>query len=96
MSTQAIPTFQKPRKPPLRLSPLLRFSLSTAVPDPEGKPILLPLKIPKSCCHDAFRCKNLLKWSVSDGINAVNLCRIHFESFWESGKNVLDYRIERI
>jgi hypothetical protein len=83
------------RRPPLRLSPVLRFALSTAVPD-HGKPALLPLKIPKNCCGKNFECKNKLVWKVNDGRNEVWMCRLCFESLWESGQNVLDYQIERL
>jgi hypothetical protein len=81
---------------PLRMSPVLRFALRTAVADPDGKPTLLPLKIPKVCCGKLFSCKNQLAWKVNDGRNEVWMCRLCFEGLWESGQNVLDYQIERL
>lgn len=83
------------RRTPLRLSPLLRFSLATAKPDPDGKPTLLPTKIPPSCCGKGFKCHNLTRWFVSDGTNIVSICASCAERLWDM-YDALTFHVERI
>lgn len=79
----------------LRLSPLLRFSLATARPDPDGKPTLLPTKIPAGCVGKGFKCHNLTRWFVSDGINTVCICASCAERLWDM-YDALTFHVERI
>lgn len=80
----------------LRLSSLLRYSLSTAKPDPDGKPNLLPTKIPNHCAHNLFRCRKSLRWIVGDGRNHVFLCDCHMNGFWEDGHDTKDFTVDRV
>lgn len=93
MSASISISVNRPRREPLRLSPLLRFSLATA--DPTGKPVLLPLSIPKTCAGRGFRCHNIVCWRANDGRNAVNLCKICGEKFLKE-HNGIDYELERL
>lgn len=79
----------------LRLSSLLRFSLATAKPDPDGKPILLPTKIPSGCCGKGFKCHNLTRWFVSDGTNTCSICTSCAEKLWNM-YDALTFHVERI
>jgi hypothetical protein len=72
---------------------LLRFSLATAKPD--GKPILLPLKIPHKCLGRGFKCANIIRWQVRDGLNAAFICGSCAEILWET-YNALDFEVERV
>jgi len=88
-------TYHPTRKPPLRLSVLLRFSLATARPDPDGKPVLLPLKIPAGCVGKGFKCHNLIRWAISDGTNTCNICTSCAEHLWEQ-HGALSFTVERL
>lgn len=67
-----------PAPRPLRLSVLLRYSLTTAR---KGRNGLLPERIPFRCCTDLFHCHRVVKFRVSDGVNAVFFCQQDFEEF---------------
>ena len=80
----------------LRLSALLRHALATAAtPRDPAHPNLLPLSIPSRCCHDLFRCQNIVRWRLGDDRNSVFFCQAHFERFWEAGHDVQDFVVER-
>lgn len=79
----------------LRLSSLLRYALSTAKPSDNGKPNLLPTKIPNHCANDLFRCRKLVRWIVGDGRNHVFFCASHIEDYW-SGHDTLKHTVESI
>lgn len=83
------------RQPVLKLSPLLRFSLATASKRDDGKPNLLPTRIPPRCCHDLFRCRNIVAWRIGDGRNQVFFCGSHLERYWRAGHDVTDHTVER-
>ena len=83
------------RRPVLRLSPLLRHALATALPRADGLPNLLPTSIPTRCCHDLFRCKEAVRWRIGDGRNRVFFCNNHIEGLWEAGHDVMDFVVER-
>lgn len=96
MSTQAMKLgITKRPIPDLKLSPLLRFALATARPDPEGKPALLPMKIPKRCCGKNFRCTNFVRWQIRDRSNVAYICAPCAEDLWEM-YDALDFTIHRI
>lgn len=80
----------------LKLSSLLRFALATAKLDPDGKPNLLPTKIPNHCAHNLFRCQKQIRWIVGDGRNHVFMCTAHMDGFWESGHDTKDFAVERV
>ena len=89
-------TRRNPSPPPLRLSALLRHALATAAPSSDSaRPNLLPLSIPRRCCHDLFRCQNTVRWRLGDDRNSVFFCQTHFERFWEAGNDVQDFVVER-
>lgn len=92
MSASIAVAVRKMRKPPLRLSPLLRFAIATARPD---VPALLPTKIPRKCVGKLFHCTNVLRWEISDGVNTVYICSSCAEIYWEN-HDVMDHHIERI
>ena len=94
MSTQ-VNGYPRFRRPPLRLSPLLRFALATAKPGPDGKPNLLPMKIPHKCCGKGFHCTNIVRWQIKDGVNSCFICGPCCEQLWES-HNALDFSMERV
>jgi hypothetical protein len=95
-ATIAITVYRRRRREPLRLSPLLRFALSTAQPDPDGKPILLPEQIPTSCCGKGFKCKRVVGWVMFDGVNGAYLCREHLDRYLESPMYTVSQRVEQI
>lgn len=82
-----------PALPALRLSPLLRYALATGRPRPDGRPLLLPLRIPRRCCHALFSCRNKVRWIVGDGRNYVRFCESHYDGFMES-HDVFDFTSE--
>lgn len=84
------------RRAVLRLSPLLRYALSTAKPDPSGRPNLLPERVPHACAHNLFRCRAIVKWIVGDGQNCVFMCDGHYDALWEAGNDTKDYTVERV
>ena len=84
----------RPPAPVLRLSPLLRYALATARPRPDGRPLLLPLRIPRRCCHGLFSCRNKVRWIVGDGRNHVFFCDGHVERYWEAGHDVQEHSVE--
>lgn len=86
---------RRPVRPVLRLSPLLRYALATAVPRADGQPNLLPYSIPTACCHDLFRCRAKVLWRIGDGQNMVFFCEAHSEDWWQAGNDVLDCDITR-
>lgn len=83
------------RRAPLRLSPLLRWAISTAAPRPDCQPNLLPASIPRRCCHDMFRCRRRVLWRVGDGRNYVFFCESHCEEYWQGGHDVIEHEVER-
>jgi hypothetical protein len=92
MSTQSI-HIVIPRPKGLRLSPLLRFALSTVKQD--GRPALLPMKIPRRCLGRNFKCENICRWQIRDGVNVCYICAPCSEHLW-TVYNALDFEIERI
>jgi hypothetical protein len=93
--TRVHAAIRRPQPPPLRLSPLLRHALATALPDPSGSPLLLPTRIPSYCCHDLFRCRHRVRWRLGDGRNFVFFCEPHVDLWWEAGNLVQDFSVER-
>lgn len=83
------------RRPVLRLSPLLRFALATAAPREDGKPNLLPTKIPPRCCYNLFQCRNIVAWRIGDGRNTSFFCHRHLEKYWRAGHDVTEHTVER-
>jgi hypothetical protein len=86
---------QRSQPTPLRLSPLLRHVLRTATPRADGRPNLLPDRIPSSCCGDLWRCRAMVVWRIGDDKNSVFFCLDHGEALWEAGHDVIDYVVER-
>lgn len=79
----------------LVMSPLLRYALAIAPPRGDGRPNLLPLRIPERCCHKLFSCGEPVRWRVGDGRNYVWFCQRGFEELWEAGYCVQDFTVER-
>ena len=95
LMTHCVASLQyKPPQRDLRMSPLLRYALSTAQRRPSGKPNLLPTSIPTRCCHGLWKCRRQPKWALGDGRNWVLFCPVHVEIFWEAGNYVTDFLVE--
>lgn len=77
-----------------RLSPLLRYLLTTAAPRPDGRPPLLPDFAPPRCGHNLWQCWNDVRWVVRDRTNMVLFCQKHFDLFADA-HDVIDFKIDR-
>lgn len=96
MNSLAVATYihvKSTAAPLLRLSPLLRYALATARPRGDGRPLLLPLRIPRRCCYGLFSCRNKVRWIVGDGRNHALFCESHYDRFMET-HDVFDFTSE--